>query len=176
MLGRSTPKNDWQSRTVTMLEVLNNFMKKRLISIYFCISFAVKQRSLPMSISNERKATECTSANTYSSVIAKNREAVSWRRTGDPQFRFGMNIMYSSADSVSDILTTSSTSNSSVKFTSRLVREYETTMQVQLNVSGIDGDRRMHDLPTVLSRSHDIKEYPIQQTEDIDSCSNAVVQ
>ena len=31
MLGRSTPKNNWQSRTVTMLDVLNNFMKKRLI-------------------------------------------------------------------------------------------------------------------------------------------------
>jgi len=32
MLGRSTAKNDWQSRTVTMLDVLNNFMKKRLYS------------------------------------------------------------------------------------------------------------------------------------------------
>jgi len=31
MLGKSTPKNDWHSRTVTMLDILNNSMKKRLI-------------------------------------------------------------------------------------------------------------------------------------------------
>jgi len=31
ILGRSTPNSDWHSRTVTTLDLLNNFMKKRLI-------------------------------------------------------------------------------------------------------------------------------------------------